>query len=420
MKLRNYTLKYLSLFLPLIIGVWAAVFYFNMIDEVYDSIDDGLDNYKTLIIKKALEDSSLLHKSSFGESNYLLKEIGEADALAMRDVYKDTSMYMLNEEDFEPVRMLTTAFAYHEKYYELKVISSMVEEDDLVEDLLYSLIGLYIVLLASMLIINNLLLEKLWKPFYVLLEDLKNFRLHKQEALQVPHSGIDEFNKLNEAVSLMTANALETYKSQKQFIENASHELQTPLAISINKLELLSDKMVDAPSAEQLVSVIETLERLTRLNKSLLLLSKIENRQFNDHELVDFNVLCRQQAEDFADFASFREVVIHIHENEPLKVKMDKGLASVLVTNLLKNAIVHNIKGGSVEITLDQSELRFSNSGKAGSLDGEKIFRRFYKDSPEKNTTGLGLAIVKAITGLYGFSIRYEFTGGKHRMIIRF
>lgn len=419
MTLKNYTLKYLSVALLLIIGVWATVFYFNMLDEVYDSIDDGLENYKMLIINKAGEDSSILSKTSFAESNYAISPVDEKMALAARDIYKDTTMFMTNEEDFEPVRMLTTVFAQSGRYYELKVISSMVEEDDLIEDLFYAVVWLYVILILSIVLINHLLLKKIWTPFYQLLDRLNHFKLHQQTSIEVPGTRIDEFNKLNSAVLQMTSQAIETYTNQKQFIENASHELQTPLAISLNKLELMIEKEPAQANLEQLSSVIETLERLTRLNKSLLLLSKIENKQFDKTEAVHINMLCKNLLDEFSDFAAFKNIRLELIESETINVYMDKGLASILLSNLVKNAIIHNREGGIVVIEISNKQLSISNTGIEQPLDAAKIFNRFHKDSAEKQSSGLGLAIAKAIAGLYRIDINYRFDG-THHMELKF
>jgi signal transduction histidine kinase len=420
MKLMNHTLKYLSITLFVIISIWAAIFYINMLDEVYDSLDDGLDNYKLLIINKANEDSSILSKTEFAESNYEIREIPEDMAVERKDTHVDTLMYMLYEEDFEPVRMLTTAFRMHDRYYELKVISSMVEEDDLIEDLLYSLIWLYFALIASILLVNNFLLRKTWKPFYVLLEQLRGFKLGKDPMIKPEETSVTEFKELNEAVSLLINRSLETYHGQKQFIENASHELQTPLAISINKLELLTEKEnLDEENLTAIGQVIQTLERLTRLNKSLLLLSKIENQQFQDNEKVHINAVIENLLEEFSDFAEYKNVTISYRWNDQLFVDMNKNLAEIFVTNFLKNAIVHNVPNGSVQITVDTSSFTIANTGSDKPLNPDKIFQRFQKHSNEKNTTGLGLAIVKAIADLYGLSVTYSFKNG-HCMTISF
>ena len=171
MKLLNYTLSYLSIALLIVVGVWAIIFYVNMLDESYDSIDDGLENSKILIIKKVESDTTLIHKTKFMESNNAIHEITDHHALHVRDIYMDSTLYMQNEKDYEPVRMLKTVFRVSNgKYYELQIVSSMVEEDDLIEDLFYAIVWLYIVLLASVLIINIVLLRKVWKPFYTILD----------------------------------------------------------------------------------------------------------------------------------------------------------------------------------------------------------------------------------------------------------
>jgi len=419
MNLLNYTLKYLAIALFGIISVWAVIFYVNMLDEVYDSLDDGLDNFKILIIDKAHQDSTTLTKTEFAEGNYEIRPISKNNALKIKDVHKDTLMYMQFEEDLEPVRLLTTAFKIDDKYYELKVISSMVEEDDLIEDLFYSLIWLYVALLASILIVNNFLLKKVWQPFYNLLNKLQTFRLGKDHSIEPVKTNVKEFKVLNDSVISLVNHTLETYNSQKQFIENASHELQTPIAISINRLELLAEKseMTEA-NLETIGQVIQTLERLTRLNKSLLLLSKIENRQFEETENISLNKIFFNLKEEFLDFAEYKGITISIYEKAKLSAIMQKDLAIILISNLMKNAIVHNHSNGALDIEIDQRYFIISNTGSESALDKDKIFKRFHKDSDDKNNTGLGLAIVKAIVDLYGLSIDYSFDGRHHVKVL--
>ncbi|HYC27512.1 MAG TPA: histidine kinase dimerization/phospho-acceptor domain-containing protein, partial [Chitinophagaceae bacterium] len=274
MKVLNYTTSYLAVVLLVIISIWAGVFYYAMLDEIYDSIDDGLDNQKGLILQKAAVDSSILLKSGFDEGDYSIKPIPTELAINFKDEYIDTLMYMQNEQDFEPVRLLRTAFHHQGRYYQMQVITSMVEEDDLIRELLYALIWLYVGLISSVLVLNKYLLKRIWGAFYHLVEQLKKFRLEKP-AIEVKETKIEEFRHLNEAVRKMVQSNIDSYNSQKHFIENASHELQTPLAITINKLEALAEAgQLSEEQSAFLVSALDNLERLARLNRSLLLLSK--------------------------------------------------------------------------------------------------------------------------------------------------
>lgn len=411
MKLLNYTLKYLSVSLFVILGVWATIFYFTLLDEIHDSMDDGLDNYKMLIINKAEEDSTILNKTSFNEGNYLVKQLPKEVALLATDVYHDSLIFTLNEKDYEPVRVLNSAFENGGKYYQLTVMSSMVEEDDLIANLLYALIFLYASLLIVIIVINNVILKKMWKPFYQNLEELKNYKLGKDKKLNVIATNVYEFKELNSALNTLINRNIATYNQQKQFIENASHELQTPLAICINKLELMAEKpTANDKELKEIGEVMDVIQRLIRLNKSLLQLSKIENNQFQNVSEVVINEVVKQQVNDFEDFASFKNITLTVVEQETLNVSMDSGLANVLITNLIKNALVHNVPDGSVFIEITQTSLKICNTSKITELEADKIFDRFFKKSSEGSNMGLGLAIVKAITDLYGFSITYSYT----------
>ncbi|HEY4651881.1 MAG TPA: HAMP domain-containing sensor histidine kinase [Pontibacter sp.] len=420
MKLLNHTTSYLAAILFVVITGWAALLYYNLLDEIYDSLDDGLANYKLLIMQRAAQDSTILQRSEFGEFNYAIKPVHGPEALSHTDVYTDTLMYMEYEQDLEPVRMLKTVFRQQDRFYELRVINTMVETDDLIADLLYSILWLYLGLIAIILVLNNFLLKKTWQPFYRLVEQLRSFRLERQEPIRYEKTTVEEFKALNQAVGKLIQNSTDTYLSQKQFIENASHELQTPLAISLNKLELLVEENNLTEEQLRLLSgAIQNLERMARLNKSLLLLSKIENKQFQAEEEVSINKLAATLLDDFADQAAYKQLQIELKEEGECLVRMNPDLATVLLTNLIKNAIVHNHEQGQVQVTIAQGQLTVANTGKNGALDERKMFSRFQGESQHKGSTGLGLPIAQAIATLYSFKIRYNYSG-LHQLIVQF
>ncbi|WP_210486262.1 sensor histidine kinase [Rufibacter aurantiacus] len=420
MKLLNYATSYFAGLLLVVISGWAALFYFNMLDEIYDSMDDGLENQKILVVQKATRDSTVLRQKEFEAGYFSIKEIPFTLAVHRKDRYQDTLMYMQNEQDFEPVRMLTTVFRKEDQYYELRVITSMVEEDDLIEDLLYSLLWLYLGLVGSILVLNNLLLKRIWKPFYHILQRLQSFRLEEAKTVPVQKTNIEEFQLLNQTVEKLLQQNVATYQNQKAFIENASHELQTPLAISLNKLELLAESQpLQEDQLQQIGSVMENLERLTRMNKTLLLLSKIENRQFAQEEPVPLEKLLQKTLLDFEDQLSYKDISVDLQVQENVSLQMNPDLAAMLVVNLVKNAIVHNVNGGFLRIGLSKQELTVENAGQEAQLDGAKVFTRFYKETSAATSTGLGLSIVKAICDLYGFRVAYGYWQG-HTFTVTF
>ncbi len=425
MKLLNQSLKYLSLSILLIIGVWAIVFYFSMLNEIKDSVDEGLENYKEQIIHKARIDTTLLLHTDFKGGLFSIRKISKQQALLTKDQYTDTLITTpeTHDDDWETehVRMLSTAFRYREAYYRLKIITPTLAEEDLIDTLFWQTIGLYLVLLISIFIINNAVLKRLWKPFYNLLHQLKNYRLGSNKPLPSVRAKTKEFTDLQQAVRVLLQHNTETFEQQKQFIGNASHELQTPLAILLNKLELLLESETLKPAeADRIAEIMHLVERLIRLNKSLLLLTKIENRQFLHTQEVNLNKIVQQQVEDLAEITSFKKITVNLHETATLKVEIDDSLATVLIANLLRNALFHNIPNGKIEIEITENMLRIKNTGTPGPLSSSKIFTRFYKSNLQSTGTGLGLAIVQAISNEYHFTVAYSFVNNQHTFTLHF
>src|SRR5690606_24550785 len=237
-----------------------------------------------------------------------------------------------------------------------------------------------------------------------------------------------EFTDLQQAVNILLQHNIETYEQQKQFIGNASHELQTPLAIATTKLELLIEKgNLQNEQAENIAEVMQIIERLVRLNKALLLLTKIENKQFLDNQTVSLNEVVQQGVNDLEEIAEYKNVKISVTEllssegkTAELTTQMDNSLANVIVSNLLRNAIFHNVENGNVNIESSETAIKVSNTGINAPINEQKIFSRFYKTENAVNGTGLGLAIVKAVCDLYNFTISYRFENGLHSFELRF
>ena len=413
MKLINHTLLFLAAILFVSAGVWAVLFYFQVLKQVKATVDDGLSDNKILIIDNLKDDSLIVQKDEFLENNYIIRQVSEDYALQVRDTYKDTLVFSPLKGYNYQTRLLTTAFlAADGKYYEMKVISHELDKGTLIKRIITSLLFFYLLLFLSTLLVNHFALRNTWKPFYRLLKYLDEFRLDKKKLPDLSATRIREFNLLNESVLNLLKTNVDIYTSQKQFIENASHELQTPLAIGINKLELLAgDDDLSQEQLRKIGEIIEAFRRLSGLNRSLLLLSKIENKQFITSEAVDFDDLISRVLSDFSDYSEYKDLNIKYQKNDPWKFTMNEDLAEILVMNLVKNAIVHNHPEGNVSIFLNSSGFVIENSGEGTSLDRDQLFQRFSNKQSSRSSTGLGLAIVKAITEESGLEIRYSYDG---------
>jgi len=409
MKLLNYMSLYLAIAILLIVSVWGTIYYFVMLGDVKRNVDEGLANSKYIILRNVKTNPDILVKSAFFGNNYAIRAISKTNSRVSTDHYQDTTRFVQREATHEPVRMLKTIFEQKNKLYELKIFASMVEEDDLISSLFKGLIGLYIAIIISSLIVQQLLVRKIWQPFRQLLDKLRNFQLDSDQAIVPISTKISEFKEMNEVITSQMKQAMETYNSQKQFLENAAHELQTPLAISINRLELLIEEDLKEEDRKHVGQVIRTLERLSRLNKSLLLLTKIENRQFIKKGPVSINDIFRYLLSEFKDLSEQKSLTYVLHEEQELQWTMNRDLAIVLISNLLKNSIVHNHQYGNITIHIGGQSFTIKNSGESIALDEKELFERFKKQGKNKNSIGLGLAITKAIVNTYNLKINYRF-----------
>ena len=267
MKLLNHTLLFLSVILFTTVGLWSILFNSNLLKQVKSTIDKGLENYKIVIIDKLKDDSLIVQQEVFLDNNYIVKRVREDYAIQVRDTYKDTLIFSNLKNTSYQVRLLTTAFiAADGKYYEMKIISNELDKGELISKIIISLLWLFLFLFVSTLLVNNFVLKKTWKPFYEVLKYLNDFRLDKSTYRELSKTRIKEFSLLNESIQNLLKTNVDIYNSQKQFIENASHEMQTPLAIGINKLELLAgDDNIRPEQTEKIGNIIEARRSIEHL-----------------------------------------------------------------------------------------------------------------------------------------------------------
>ncbi|SKB96881.1 Signal transduction histidine kinase [Parapedobacter luteus] len=415
MKLLNHTLGYLALALLFVVGLWGCLFFLYLRSQINADLDRNLNNYKLDIIEEAHRDSTVLIRHGFWGKSFEIHKATREEAFAVSDTYENGYMAMPQGDGQVPARVLYTAFELNGSYYLLTTSLATDEIDDLMSSLALSVVGLYLALLISILLLNNVILQRVWNPFYQLVSQVSRFQIGQNQHLDLPATGVTEFNKLNEAVSQLVQRTEETYRSQEEFTANVAHELQTPLAVSLNKLELLLERHdMTTPIAKAIIQVSEMLRRLTRLNKSLLMLIKIENHQFADSVPYPFDVLTEGLVSELEVLAKQRRITLAFHRKGGWQTTINSDLATLLITNLLKNAISHNYPGGSINLTVGPGMLEVRNSGLSNALDQRLIFERFHKGDASNQSSGLGLAIVSAICRLYHLTITYSYQDGQH------
>lgn len=417
MKLLYRIILRISFVLTLVVGAWAVFFYIAVIDEVNDEVDDSLEDYSETIIIRALAGEELPSKNNGSNNQYYLNEVSKEYADTHDDIcYKDSMVYIIEKGETEPARILTTIFKdKNDQYYELTVSTPTIEKDDLKDAIQGWIIFLYGMLLLTIILICTWVFHRNMKPLYNLLHWLDSYHIGKKNQPLKNDTPITEFRKLNEAALRNAARSELLFEQQKQFIGNASHEMQTPLAICRNRLEMLmEDESLTEKQLEELIKTHQTLEHITKLNKSLLLLSKIDNGQFAEAKEMELNTLLKRYITDYKEVYAYRNIDLKMEEKGIFHTTINESLAIALLTNLLKNAYAHNIDGGHIRITITNECLTFRNSGENTALDAEHIFERFYQGNKKEGSTGLGLAIAESICKLEHLTLRYYFANGEH------
>lgn len=323
------------------------------------------------------------------------------------------NFYNEKEKENEPGRSLVTSVELKKEKYQVTISKSRVESEDLVRLIFMITVAVTILLLVSLLLINRFVLQRIWSPFYSTLSMMKAFNITQKEEMNAQHTKIDEFNELNTAVQSMAARVKKDYSELKTFTDNASHEMMTPLAIINSKLDLLLQGSPLEPLQGELIDEIyHAVGRLGRLNNSLLLLAKIENKLVPEQEVFNLGEFVRQKINQFQELLENKKITV-IENIVDKEVIMSRYLADILLNNLFSNAIRHNYLNGQITISLNKHSLTISNTGIENALDNNMAFERFYK-TPTSEGMGLGLAIVKQIANLHNYEIAYRFADSKH------
>lgn len=416
MKLFHLVLWRISLALIVVLTVWAGFFYMAVVEEVNDEVDDTLEDYSEGLIIRALSGEDMPTASNGSNNQYYLYEVSESYAASHPQItYRDEMVFITEKSETEPARVLITIFRTEdERYMELVVYTPTIEKLDLLRAILGWIIFLYVLLLLIILSINIWVFRKNMKSLYVLLKWLDSSQLGKKNEPLENITKITEFRKLNAATMAFAERGEKLFEQQKTFIGNASHEMQTPLAICRNRLEMLmEDETLTEHQLNELIKTHQTLENLTRMNRSLLLLCKIENGQFADTRSVCLNDILAHYLDDYKEVYAYRNITVTVTTDSSFCVEMNDSLVSVLVTNLLKNSFVHNIDGGFIYIKITANTFEISNTGEK-PLDRERIFERFYQGQKKEGSTGLGLALVDSICKANHLKIDYTYVENRH------
>ncbi|MEI6087929.1 MAG: HAMP domain-containing sensor histidine kinase [Bacteroidota bacterium] len=332
-------------------------------------------------------------------------------------ISKSIPVYNKSEDEVEYIRQLIFIVPVKNENYLVTVNKSETETEELLKLIILVTISMVAMILVFNYLINRRLITSIWQPFYNTINNIKDYAAN-QQALSLSKEPIDEINLLNESLNSMTEQIHKDFFALRSFTENASHEMQTPLAIIRTKVDSLYQFAEGKEiMMQQLLAIEDACLKLSKLHQSLLLLTKLENKQFILNESIQLKSIIQQKCDERIELFQSKQIELIIEATQ-FNINFHQHLAEILTSNLLNNAIRYTSVGGTISILLNQKMLKVSNTSIAGSLDTEKVFTRFYKAS--ETGTGLGLSIIKEICISAGFNVTYNYEKEMHHFIINF
>jgi signal transduction histidine kinase len=402
--------KYNRVTIPIIIGILliSSIGYYFILHRILTyQLDKDLRIEREEILQHIKETAQLPETSDYKDQQVSFQRTTKNQ---FKDFYSTLDIYNKREHEMESFRRIDFFITQGGQHFIATVNKSQEEAEHIISLILTITLIIIAILLLILFVSNRFLLSKLWKPFRNTLEQLNQFNFISKNKIALQKTDIDEFKELNETVLFITQKVTKDYEMLKGFTENASHEIQTPLAIIKNKIELLSQsENLTETQINVLQSLDEAAARLSRLNQSLLLLAKIENLQFAHVDTINFSSMLNRYIDNFDELAQAKGLKISKTIEDNVVMRMNESLAEILISNIISNAIKHNFDNGSILVELNDKYFRVSNTGPQPHSDTRELFERFKKESSSGDSLGLGLSIVKTTTDIYGFSISYDF-----------
>jgi hypothetical protein len=405
----------------LIILVISIPLYYLVVDAIWKH---ELDEHNAIVADKTSSqiNSLQLSEQKLNETIKLWNDVQPSTNIKnveKNDNLKDSIFIVEKKHDFlhfeeiDRFRCLSKIIYLNKKPYRFNIETNIEESQETIFFISITTVILFILIVGGLLFLNRRLSKSVWKPFRETLDKLKTFSLNNQTKIEFSKTDVSEFDELNQSLSKLIEQNISVYKTQKEFTENASHELQTPLAILKNKLDILLQNEDLTEKQYQIAEEMNrALSRSSRINKNLLLLAKIENNQF-DSETFRLDELVNQSLETLQEHFDQKNISVKSEISNNVNVNGNIGLTEVLINNLILNAIRHTNADGSILIKLNQSEFEVCNSG-TRKLNSDLLFKRFSRFSKDSNGSGLGLAIVKEISKSQNWNIKYQFEKNYH------
>lgn len=405
----SYYYFWLSAF---VLGITGVMLFLFLRHEVSKEIEEQLE----------LQTDMVAEEIRMGRNvNFPLVQItrGNVQLMKLPRVFKDTLLYDRLQKESEGYYYFAESKKISNNYYRIKVMTTYIGWNNYSRTIIYIFMCIAVMLIILGTLVNYFISSRIWKPFLINLKRMKGYSVSSKEALELARTDVKEFQEMNFVLADLAARGRREYNALKEFTENASHEIQTPLSILRTRLESISQLPVNDDLARLLNDAKQAALRLNKVNKGLLLLAKLENDAFIDKQSILVHEVLQRNFDLMEDLFQTKalKVTLAIQHKE---VFVSSSLMEILISNLLSNALSYSPVKGSVSISLTDEYLEIGNEGSPLTFEESKLFTRFGKGSPGLSGNGLGLSIVKQICISYQWNIAYRYAENQHFFKISF
>lgn len=375
------------------------------LDQVYDLIEtNGIEVF--------IDDENT--SQGFGSYNILKEEYISIEEISDTLLYEyiDYQARKIDNEIYD-YRVISATFGIEDQVYLLEIGKSINTVISFEKKLKSFAFYLLLILLTISIFIDLSITQILLKPFEKIIEKLKSTQHPKQFDHSLIQTNTSDFNYLQSSIAELMYQIESAFEAEREFIGNVSHELLTPISIIRSKLDnFTANTKLHEEELRKIFEAKQTLSRLTKMVRSLLLLSRIENQEYLKNESIVLSQLLSDILSEFQDRVDIKQQNISFQNTaKDISIKGNAELLRILLSNLISNAIKYTSEKGSISLTLekqtDQLVLTIEDNGYGISkTELPHIFDRFKKFSKQKESFGLGLALVKQIANYHDIQIQ--------------
>ncbi|MGL5732432.1 MAG: sensor histidine kinase [Bacteroidales bacterium] len=412
MKLSKIYSRYSFLATFIVIILCALTQYVIFESLVNKTSDETLADYKKNLLKMTEQHQRLIDDVELGikKGRLVYSEIPEYDKENVQ--YNDTVIWHHRTQRYRTFRTISFPVQVNEKVYQATVLLRTMGKKDMMFAKIVTFICIFLLLMLYILLMRGFITSKIWCPIKRFIDELGQASIHSDLKYEFTKSSVDEINQLEKAFMQMMNRIHKDFRKSKEWSENVTHEMQTPLTIMRSKTDLLLEMHQDDSKTIELLHIMQkNINRMSVFNRSLMLLTRINNQQYDDKVTCDFNSYIKEKAEEYSEFFELKAITYTLREEGTFIHLIDEALLYILLNNIFSNAMRYASKDdGEIAVLIHNDKITFTNNY-SGAIPQGDLFNRFNRTNTREDSTGLGLSIVKAIADLSDLKVKARFTG---------